>query len=217
MSKGKPIEYVGDTATVQWHGRLCIHIGECGRAKNELFVGGRKPWCDPDTTSDADVAEVVERCPTGALTAKFRDGSLAETAPDENTVNVSYNGPLFVRGALYIEGAPENAEGLRYRAALCRCGASKNKPFCDNSHIDAGFSDYGAVGESGDAEADSGGPLTVTPIKNGPLMLQGNVSLIASGGRTAWRGQRAALCRCGASENKPFCDGRHAKIGFTSD
>ena len=101
-------------------------------------------------------------------------------------MNVAYNGPLFFRGDLQIEGAPADVDGLRYRAALCRCGSSKNKPFCDNSHIDAGFSDYGAVGETGDANRQKGGPLSVNPIKNGPLMVQGNLSIVASGGRVAW-------------------------------
>ncbi len=214
MSEKKPIDYEGSDATVTWHGALCIHIGECGRAKGELFVGGRKPWCDPDAASDDEVRDVVERCPTGALTARFADGSREEQADAENTVHVAYNGPLFVRGDLSIDDSPEDAPGLSFRAALCRCGESKNKPFCDNSHEAAGFNDYGAIGETGDADADTGGTLAVKRVPNGPLMLSGNVTLIASGGRSAWRGKRVALCRCGASENKPFCDGRHAKVGF---
>ncbi len=130
---------------------------------------------------------------------------------------MAYNGPLFVRGDLDIEGAPDSAPGLRFRAALCRCGQSKHKPFCDNSHEKAGFQDYGAVGETGSAEAADGGPLKLTGLKDGPLKVEGNVTITSSSGRTSWRGQRAFLCRCGGSENKPFCDGRHKKIGFKSD
>jgi len=48
VSEKKIFDYPGATADVHWDGRLCIHIGECGRAKNELFVGGRQPWCQPD-------------------------------------------------------------------------------------------------------------------------------------------------------------------------
>ena len=217
MSEKKSFEYPGTSATVTWDGALCIHIGECGRADGELFVGGRKPWCDPNLASDDETKEVVERCPTGALSARFRDGSREETADPENTVHVAYNGPLFVRGALDIEGAPEDVPGLRFRAALCRCGASKNKPYCDNSHLDAGFRDYGAVGKATDRDPDRGGTLSIKAIKDGPLMLMGNVSVIASGAKAAWRGNRVALCRCGASGNKPFCDGQHKEVGFTSD
>ena len=106
---------------------------------------------------------------------------------------------------------------MRFRAALCRCGKSANKPFCDNSHKKAGFEDFGAVGDTGPLEAASGGALRIKGIKDGPLLLEGNFSIAASSGREAWRGSKAFLCRCGASENKPFCDGQHKKVGFTSD
>ncbi|MCH7834042.1 MAG: CDGSH iron-sulfur domain-containing protein, partial [Proteobacteria bacterium] len=82
---------------------------------------------------------VVLRCPTGALSVEFADGSHVEQADVINTVHVAYNGPLFVRGNLDIDGAPANAPGLKYRAALCRCGESGNKPFCDGQHKKVGF------------------------------------------------------------------------------
>ena len=107
--------------------------------------------------------------------------------------------------------------GLKYRAALCRCGKSKNKPFCDNSHEEDGFKDYGAVGEMGSDDAGTGGTLKISFAENGPILASGNFCITASSGRRAWHGERAALCRCGASKNKPFCDGEHKKIGFTSD
>ena len=141
MSKSNRSEYPGESVVVKWEGDLCIHIGECGRAKGDLFVGGRDPWCDPNLSSDDEVEEICERCPTGALSAQFEDGSHVETADAENTVHVAYNGPLFVRGDLAIDGAPQDAPGLNYRAALCRCGASKTKPFCDGTHAKIGFSD----------------------------------------------------------------------------
>lgn len=217
MPREKAIRYPGKRAEVSWHGRLCIHIGECGRAQGDLFVGGRKPWCQPDLVSDDEVEAVVLRCPSGALTYDFADGSRTESADPVNTVQVAYNGPLFVRGDLEIEGAPEDAPGLRFRAALCRCGRSRNKPFCDNSHENAEFRDSGAVGKTGDADAASGGPLQVTPATDGPLLLSGNVTIRSSSGRDSWSGSRVALCRCGASENKPFCDGHHKKTGFRSN
>lgn len=217
MKKEKAFDYPGESATVSWHGDFCIHIGECGRAKGDLFVTGRKPWCQPDLASDEEVRDVVLRCPTGALSVNYADGSGVEAADADNTVHVAYNGPLFARGDLNIEGAPEDVPGLKFRAALCRCGKSNNKPYCDNSHEAAEFRDYGAVGESGGALDVGGGPLQVTPAKDGPLLLSGNVTILSSSGRTAWQGEKAALCRCGASNNKPFCDGQHKKIGFESD
>lgn len=217
MSDDKITKYSGEDAEVSWHGGLCIHISECGRAKGELFVGGRQPWCQPDMASNDEVRDVVIRCPTGALSFELAEGSAPEEANPENRVNVAYNGPLFVRGQLNIEAAPVNAPGLKFRTALCRCGQSKNKPFCDNSHNDAGFRDYGAVGETGEPNAETGGPLAIKAVKDGPLLLKGNVTISAASGRSSWTGKQVALCRCGASANKPFCDGSHKKIGFSSD
>ena len=217
MAKDKVVRYPGERATVSWHGGLCIHISECGRAKGDLFVGGRQPWCQPDQAPDDEVSEVVLRCPTGALTVDYEDGSHVESPDPQNTVHVAYNGPLFIRGDLSIEGAPDDAPGTRYRAALCRCGQSSNKPFCDNSHEDAGFKDYGAVGETGNTDTPQGGGLEIGAATDGPLMLKGNVTITSSSGRESWNGSKAFLCRCGGSNNKPFCDGQHKHIGFKSD
>lgn len=217
MSK-KKFNYEGQRVHVQWDGQLCIHVAECGHAKGELFVGGRTPWCEPDRATDDEAREVIMRCPTGALSCHRPDGSpLDEATADENTIHVTHNGPLYLRGELAIDGAPEDAPGLKRRAALCRCGQSKNKPFCDNSHVKAGFADSGAVGETGEMPEYAGGELSVSPVKDGPLMIKGNLAITAGSGRVAWHGAKAALCRCGESGNKPFCDGAHKKVGFTSD
>lgn len=130
---------------------------------------------------------------------------------------VVYKGPIYFSGELDIAGAPQDMPGVRFRAALCRCGQSANKPFCDNSHLNADFEDFGSVGERGPGLEAKGGRLSVKPLPNGPLMVEGNLTIHAGSGRTAWRGTRAALCRCGASGNKPFCDGSHTKAGFSSD
>ena len=217
MADDKITRYSGKRAEVSWHGGLCIHIGECGRAKGDLFVGGRKPWCEPDAASDDEVKDVIMRCPSGALSVTFANNSNPEQAESENTIRVAYNGPLFVRGQLEIEGAPTDAPGLSFRAALCRCGHSRNKPYCDNSHESAGFKDYGAVGETGESSAATGGPLAIKPAKNGPLLFKGNLTISSSGGGSAWHGRQAALCRCGGSENKPFCDGSHKRNGFNTE
>ena len=213
MSDERVFEYPGSEIDVQWDGRLCIHIGECGNAKGELFVGGRDPWCIPDKCSKAEVREIVERCPSGALTYRDKDGT-SEAPPGENTVMVVYNGPLYVSGDLEIGSAPQDMAGVRFRAALCRCGHSGNKPFCDNSHLKAGFEDYGSVGERGPGLNANGGKLSIKPLTDGPLLLDGNLTIRAGSGRVAWQGNQVALCRCGASHNKPFCDGSHKAAGF---
>jgi CDGSH-type Zn-finger protein len=104
--------------------------------------------------------------------------------------------------------------GVRSRAALCRCGASRNKPFCDGAHDKSGFRDHGAVGERGAGTPDDGGLLSIECAKNGPLLIRGNFSIRAGSGRVAYRGTKASLCRCGHSNNRPFCDGSHKAAGF---
>lgn len=217
MAEQRIYPYTGKEAEIFWDERLCIHIAECGQAKGQLFVGGRDPWCQPDLASVDEIADVCQRCPSGALTYSIKDKGFTETAAPENTITVSYNGPLFIRGELSIEGAPEDMPGVQFRAALCRCGASQNKPFCDNSHEKIRFQDYGAIGDSGSENFETGGNLAIKPIKDGPLMISGNLTLIAGSGRIAWQGNKTTLCRCGASKNKPFCDGSHNGIDFHTD
>jgi CDGSH-type Zn-finger protein/uncharacterized Fe-S cluster protein YjdI len=232
MSDKEIFKYAGKDVDVHWNGKLCIHIGECGRAKGELFINGRQPWCQPDLASNEEVEAVVQRCPTGALTYQHKDaykdvggrvesgteteGSNTEQAATENTIHVAYNGPLYFKGDLDIEGAPEDLSAVEFRAALCRCGQSKNKPFCDNSNEGAGFKDYGAVGEAGEGLESTGGKLNITLRPDGPLIVKGNVTITSANGRRAWQGKATALCRCGASQNKPFCDGKHKETGFKS-
>ena len=213
MSETKVLNYPGQAIEVHWDERLCIHIGECGNAKGDLFVGGRDPWCLPDLCAKDDVREICERCPSGALSYTDKEAG-PETPAAANTVMVTYRGPLYVTGDLAIEGAPEDMPGVRFRAALCRCGASKNKPFCDNSHLESGFDDAGSVGERGPGVEADGGTLSIKPLPAGPLLLNGNLTLCAGSGRVAWHGTQVALCRCGASKNKPFCDGSHKAVGF---
>lgn len=212
----KVFKFDGEKVDVAWDGRLCIHVGECTRAKGELFKSGRQPWGQPDLGEPDYVAEVAERCPTGALVYTRKDG-VEEKAADKNTVLVANNGPLYLQGDLQIDGAEEGMPGVRFRAALCRCGDSKNKPFCDNTHENAGFRDRGAVGETGPGLEDTTGSLKVGRAPNGPLLVNGPCEILNSSGRVAWKGNKAALCRCGASKNKPFCDGAHKDAGFKAD
>ena len=215
--ESKQYTYPGRAVDVIWDSRLCIHVGECTRARGALFESGRTPWCEPDRADADSVAAVVERCPTGALSFTRTDGGASEAVPGENSIVVANNGPLYARGELQIEGAPPDSPGLNTRAALCRCGLSANKPFCDNSHEAAEFRDHGAIGETGETLEAHGGPLKINPRPNGPLVISGNLTLTSAAVLPTWSGTRVALCRCGESSNKPFCDGTHTLVGFSTD
>lgn len=204
--------YTGERVDVTWDERLCIHFGACVASDGEVFVKGRRPWVVPDAAGPDEVAAIVARCPSGALVAEPRDGATPQPAA-ANVIEVQADGPLHAQGDLDVVGAPADMPGVARRAALCRCGLSKLKPFCDNSHRDAGFADPGAVADTGTPLEDEGGAVEIRPMPNGPLKLAGNVTVVGADG-TRWQGAKAALCRCGHSQNKPFCDGAHKAAGF---
>jgi len=158
------------------------------------------------------VVEIAHVCPSGAIAYRRKDGKPDEIAPPVNLLTIREAGPYALRGELSIAGK----SGM-FRATLCRCGASKNKPYCDGSHHEVNFS---ASGEppTGAAEmpAVRNGPVSVEPQIDGPLQIRGNLEIISGTGRVVARVQQTRLCRCGGSANKPFCDGTHARIGFTS-
>jgi CDGSH-type Zn-finger protein len=168
-------------------------------------------WIHPEAASVDHLVRVAQNCPSGAISYQRHDDGGQERAPDVNVVRVRENGPYAVAADVSMDGAAIS------RATLCRCGQSKNKPYCDNSHIKAGFA---ATGEPATIPSDPlefrGGTLSVEPLPDGPLQLLGNVEICAGTGRTITRAQNARLCRCGASSTKPFCDGTHARIGFKS-
>jgi len=94
---------------------------------------------------------------------------------------------------------------------------AKNKPYCDGSHTAAGFS---ATGEPPTKDSQAlpvrNGPLALTPLKDGPLQARGPLEIVSGTGRTINKVNEAFLCRCGASKNKPYCDGSHKAMGFTA-
>ena len=130
-------EYRGEQITVRYDIDRCRHVGECVRGAPAVFDTGRRPWILPDADPDPDhVAEVVRRCPTGALHYSLEDGP-AENPDPHTTIVAVPDGPLLVRGDLRIGSGDD--QQVETRAALCRCGSSDNKLFCDGSHERLGW------------------------------------------------------------------------------
>ncbi len=205
-------EVRGEKVLIRFEGKKCIHSRSCVLGRPDVFVPNvAGEWIRPDAASPEAIALLGQSCPSGAITYERLDGGEPEPAPKVNVVRVRENGPLGVTGSV------EMGEARFFRATLCRCGASKNKPFCDSSHTAAGFR---ATGEPNLQETKPlevrDGALKVTPHVNGPLMVEGNLEIVTGTGHTITRTQKCFLCRCGASENKPFCDGSHKKVGFQS-
>ncbi len=212
--KDKLREYSSEEITVTWSKARCVHVAACIRGLPDVFDTDQKPWIQPSRARAQEVADVVTQCPTGALHFS-RDGAAEEVAA-RNTVQVTEDGPLYLRGDISLRSPSGEARLGDTRVALCRCGASGHQPLCDGSHKGAGFRDRGELGNVQLGERGGEGRLEVTPMVQGPLALDGPFELVGADGERE-SGVRAALCRCGASGNKPFCDGTHRGIGFAPD
>jgi CDGSH-type Zn-finger protein len=180
----------------------------------ESFDPAAKPWIQPDQGAAEALADAVNRCPSGALSMKYADGTSAMVFPDLNTCDVTRDGPYYLRGNLVLKQWDE-VVARDTRMALCRCGASQNKPFCDNSHKNTGFAHSGALRFSKGAPPaiDLTAPLMLRQSPNGPMQCTGPLTLRDTAGQSAFA-ITTILCRCGGSQNKPYCDGTHKKIGF---
>lgn len=212
---GKQHAYEGKSIRVLFDAQRCIHAGECVRGLPAAFSGDNKPWIQPDAASADEVAAVVAKCPTGALQYERLDEGAAEEVPTENTVTISADGPLFVQGDIEVVDKEGSLLVEGSRLALCRCGASKNMPLCDNSHVDAEFVAVSAIPDPKIRQVENDNHrLRVLVAANGPLILEGPVSVHNADGTETCSGNKTALCRCGGSANKPFCDGAHSKIAF---
>ena len=178
-----------------------------------MFDPGRRVWVDAKQARADEIADVVQRCPTGALHFRRKDGDPVEPTPSRNVLRITPDGPLYLSGDLEIRTPTGMLKETR--AALCRCGASRNKPFCDGSHEAIRFCASGALGVYVVAGERATGPLRVMPTTNGPCLIEGSFTFVSSDGAARGAcGPKTALCRCGHSRNKPFCDGSHLRVGF---
>ncbi len=215
--KAQDKRYTSDDVDVTFNLKRCIHAKECIRGLSAVFDTDKRPWIQPGNATADDVAQVVVRCPSGALHYDRKDGGGEEATPDRNVIRIWHNGPLQVHGDLTINGAHVAIED-ETRVTLCRCGVSKNKPFCDNSHKDANFEGETVPPVQGKGTPQTeGGKLTITATENGPLALTGKLEIRDEADNILFSGEQTYLCRCGQSSKKPFCDGTHQQVNFEAD
>ena len=136
--KDKRRDYPGKEITVHDNRRICSHAAECVNNLSSVFKLGSRPWINPDGSKMNDIIEVVRRCPSGALSYSIDGVEYRDPEEQRNpTVTVLKNGPYHITGGIELIGENiqfgEGASKEHY--TLCRCGASENKPFCDE-HIE---------------------------------------------------------------------------------
>ena len=131
----KTREYPKEDLTVIWDMPKCIHSERCWRELGSVFRRNEKPWIDLDGAGKEEIMAQLDKCPSGALSYRLEGQEKSETMK----ITINENGPAILSGSCTInhkDGSTEEREG---NTALCRCGASANKPFCDGSHNKADF------------------------------------------------------------------------------
>lgn len=207
--------YTSEAVDVAYNLKRCIHAAECVSRLNEVFDTQKRPWIQPGNSTVDAVVGVVSLCPSGALHTERNDGGAGETVPSENVIIVHEDSYYQFIGDLEIQSSNVAIEN-ETRAALCRCGLSENKPFCDNNHKHGFEAPAAMVGDVPPKTAEKGGKLRVTVHENGSIEVDGNFELRDERGNTIHRGTSTWLCRCGHSSKKPFCNGAHKKVGFVA-
>jgi uncharacterized Fe-S cluster protein YjdI len=156
-------KYTNNEITVYWKPDACVHASYCYRELIEVFDPGRRPWVDMNGASTDRIIEVVNMCPTEALTWKWNDSDRnRDISPDQT------NHVIFRRPELLELKEPTDAEN----------------------------------------------PVSVKIMMDGPIVIKGDFTFQYSGNRKEMKDGIISLCRCGASNHLPFCDGTHRKIGF---
>lgn len=139
-SRDKRQDLVGKGITIHDNRSICSHAGFCTDRLASVFRLKTKPWIDPDGAPIEEIIEAVRRCPSGALSYSI-DGVEHRDQEREPTITVSKDGPYLVTGAVELEDEPRAEGASEEHYTLCRCGASKNKPFCDGTHWYVKFKD----------------------------------------------------------------------------
>lgn len=133
--------YTNNEIKVFWKSELCIHSANCVNSLNAVFNPKQKPWINMQAASTEKIISAVNNCPSGALTYKWKDEMEEEKQNEQSSVMIQVNagGPYLVKGSVVVvdkDGSETIKEGT---IALCRCGGSQNKPYCDGSHTNIEF------------------------------------------------------------------------------
>lgn len=139
------LKYTNGEVTIVWQPKLCIHSAICVKGLPGVFNAQRKPWIDMGQSETNPIIEQVKKCPSGALsyflneTVNTSADTIVEEAASILKVEVAPNGPYLIKTECLIVNSDGKEETKKGTVALCRCGASANKPYCDGAHKRVGF------------------------------------------------------------------------------
>lgn len=156
-------KYKNNEITVYWKPSACVHASYCYRELIEVFDPGRRPWVDMEGATTGRIIEVVNMCPTEALSWKWNDEEKNRKIDADQTNHILFRRPELV-------GVDESNDDVK--------------------------------------------PVSVKIMRDGPIVIKGDFDLVYSGNTKKVKEGIISICRCGASNHLPFCDGSHRKIGF---
>ena len=128
--------YQNNGITVVWEPAKCIHSKVCFDGLPKVFNPEQRPWVQLEGTENQTIIDQVAACPSGALSL---EDNAAPQIDSKTEITVTANGPLIIKGELKLTLENGDQADTNSMLALCRCGASKNKPYCDGSHTKIGF------------------------------------------------------------------------------
>ena len=128
-------EYTNGEVTIVWKPEVCIHSAFCVKGLPGVFDSKARPWINAQGGTTDEIVAQVKKCPSGALTYYMNNAEAkAPEIESESLVEVAPNGPVLIYGNIRIKHSDGREEQKHKVTALCRCGASNNKPFCDGTH-----------------------------------------------------------------------------------
>jgi uncharacterized Fe-S cluster protein YjdI len=139
-------KYTNGEVTIVWKPDICIHSAICFKGLGDVFNPTKKPWIDPSGATTEAIVEQVRKCPSGALSYFMNEevaGAKEIKAEAAQMLNIEIvpAGPILIKTECTIEHSNGQVEMKQGITALCRCGGSNNKPYCDGSHRKNGFTD----------------------------------------------------------------------------
>jgi len=131
-------EYTNDDITVVWQPSKCSHSAVCAQTLGEVFDPKARPWVNMQGSDSDSIVKTVNQCPSGALSIKGADKQTESESDSSVSIKVFEDGPMLVKGEVTLTMS-DGVEKHVTNPALCRCGESANKPFCDGSHSKVKF------------------------------------------------------------------------------
>ncbi|MBS3145482.1 CDGSH iron-sulfur domain-containing protein [Candidatus Woesearchaeota archaeon] len=133
-------DYEGKEVTINDNRGVCSHAAYCSNGLPSVWTFGKEPWIDPDGADGEKIIKQIKKCPSGALSYTLK-GERYQNLEREPKIIVSKNGPYYIQGSIKLADNIGSKPEAEEHFSLCRCGASKNKPFCDGSHWKIKFND----------------------------------------------------------------------------